>query len=369
MMPREEILKSKGLSYKILSTLKQSKDVSVYKALRQDQSSSLSQKVILKIFSKNTLHYKEELDSFLSTGSPCCAQLLGFESFGEKTGLVLEYIKGVSLFQLLETFPLEEKEIKNLMNQIYHGLMELRSFGICHGDLSLHNVLLDQEGRIKFIDFGKANYQNGTFGTLPFVAPEVLKGTKPDFQSDLFSLGVLEVFLKNPNKLYSLKKKKAAFFTKEKGGLGHLDPKQRKFLFCKEESDPLPSLKQKTQLILNKTEKREWATEKLHRKPPFSPPFKIRIALINLILFFLLGISGTASSEKARLESGLLSIRTNKWFLIQGEGFKSYTPLEKALPIGTYKIFWKSAESEGVKTFTLSKEDILILTDKDFLEK
>ena len=368
MMPREEILKSKGLSYKILSTLKQSKDISVYKALRQDQSSSLCQKVVLKIFSQNTLRYKEELDSFLSTGSSYCAQLLGFESFGEKTGLVLEYVKGVSLFQLLETFSLEEKEIKNLLTQIYHGLKDLKSFGICHGDLSLHNVLLDQEGKIKFIDFGKANYQTGTFGTLPFVAPEVLKGIKPNFQSDLFSLGVLEVFLKNPSKLYYLKKKKASFFSKETI-LGHLDPKKRRFLLCKEESAPLPSLKQKIQLILHKVEKREWETEKLHQKTSFSSPFKIQTALINFILFFLIGISATASSEKAYLEGGLLSIRTNKWFLIQGEGFESYAPLEKILPVGTHKIFWKSGETEGVKTFTLSKEEILILTDKDFLKR
>ena len=357
-----KILKSRGLTYEIVSTLKESKGASVYKALRKHKSFPLSQEVILKTFSSVSA-CAEEFESLKQAKSPYCRKLLGLEILSKKLCLVLEFIKGVSLFKLLECFCLDEKEIQNLLIQIFKGLKDLESAHLCHGDLSLHNIILDEKAQIKLIDFGKANYKNELQGTLPFVAPEVLKGVKPNLKSDLFSLGVIEFFLKNTKNIHSLKEESSSFFV-TKSILNHLDPTERKFLFEKENLTPLRSLEEKVNYLLKRDQAKEWQTEKLKVKEPFY--FLIKKSLFFLV--FLLSSFITVSSEKQSVGVGVLSIRTHKWVYLQNKEFKSYSPKEVLLPSGPYTLSWKSEIRSGIKKVHIPKGRTLILNDKDFFE-
>lgn len=361
-MPK--ILKPKGSSYEIVSTLKESKGASVYKALRKNKHTGFSQEVILKIFPKNLVQCQEEFESLEQVRSPYCVNLLGVESFKNGTGLVLESIRGVSLFELLECFSLNEKEINQILQDTFRGLLDLKSCGICHGDLSLHNILLNETGQIKLIDFGKANYQNERQGTPPFIAPEVLQGARPHFQSDLFSLGVIEVFLKNSNNMYSLKRKDSGFFVSTEG-LRALDPSIRKFSQNKSQTQTLNSLKEKVAHLLKKSEQKEWQTEKLCTSKSIYSLIKKPL----FVFFFLLSSYVTVSSEKKAVGSGIVSIRTHHWFYIKTEHFEAYSPVEALLPEGRYEIIWKTAKKSGKKQIYISRGQTLILNDKDFLKK
>ena len=244
---------SKKAPYQILSVLKEKpvlkekrEAVRVYKALRG--SPPFQQETVLKIFEGAGPAFQAEWESLARAASlPCCVNLLGTDRFsGGRAALVLEFVNGITLYDLIRRAKLSEQETACLMIQIYRGLKALSALGLVHGDLSLFNALLTAQGRIRFIDFGKGNGRGR--GTAPFTAPEVKAGFPPDFASDLFSLGVIEFFLKNrppsltppPSDFHSL--------------LLHEDPKKRRFPLpapAEEEAVKIPpSLQRKAADIL-----------------------------------------------------------------------------------------------------------------------
>lgn len=95
---------------------------------------------------------------------------------------------------------LKEERVKALIYQIAKALEYLHSFGVVHRDLKLENIMMNdntQSAIPKLCDFGLARIvgPNETatepFGTLGYVAPEVLKKEPYSFSADLWSLGCM----------------------------------------------------------------------------------------------------------------------------------------------------------------------------------
>ena len=357
-MPKKPpVLVSKGLTYHILSTLKPGPGNRVYKALRKGSFSCLEQEVILKILPTKTNNLSDEFESLRDIQSPYSIQLLGFESLNGKPAFVLESVQGISLLQLVHHFTLSSPEVCCLLTQIYNGLKDLKAHQLCHGDLSLNNVLINKKGRVKFIDFGKGNYNHSLQGTPPFIAPEVLKGGRPNFFSDLFSLGVLEIFLKNPHQLSRLKMKPSEDFLSETSPLLSADPKNRLFTPTPLSSEDLSSLSYKVKDLLSLLEERNWKTREL--KPAKKSHFLI-------IGFFILSLLAGVPSGSKPQTNGLLRIRTHQWILIKINNETLYSPLEKSLSPGAYHLQWSSPTKSGEKTILIPPGQTLSLTDRDF---
>ena len=357
MPEKPRVFVSKGLTYHILSTLKPGPGTCVYKALKTPPATSLEQEVILKVFPKQTKNFKNEFESLHEMRSPFSVQLLGFEFFSGQPAFVLESVQGVSLLQLIHHFSLSRGEVCCLLSQIYAGLKDLKTHKLCHGDLSLNNILINRQGRIKFIDFGRGNYKPFLQGTLPFIAPEILQGGRPNFSSDLFSLGVLEVFLNNPHQLNRLKTKKPEDFLSDNHPLLTSDPKKRSFVPISICPKDLSSLSYKVKDLLCLLEERNWQTQELK-------PVKKNNLLIAgfLILSFLAGVP---SSSRPRIR-GLLRIRTHQWMLIKINNQIQYAPMEMSLPSGTYRLQWRNPIKSGEKTLYIPAGKTLSLTDGDF---
>jgi serine/threonine-protein kinase len=120
--------------------------------------------------------------------------------------LVMEYIPGRTLAQMIAERSLAESEVASIGCQIAEALEEAHEQGIVHGDLKPENVIVTPKGWVKVLDFGLATLrgpvlesaetaaytgENLVQGTLPYMAPEQLLRGQTDARTDLYSMGVV----------------------------------------------------------------------------------------------------------------------------------------------------------------------------------
>jgi hypothetical protein len=129
--------------------------------------------------------------------------------------LVLEYLRGITLAEVLERGPMEVPRAVHIAKQIAAGLQAVHAMGIVHRDVKPRNVMLVQgpEDQAKLIDFGFAKVEtermsvaradeppldgalhdaDTVFGTIGYLAPEAARGMDAvDDRSDLYALGAM----------------------------------------------------------------------------------------------------------------------------------------------------------------------------------
>jgi TolB-like protein/tRNA A-37 threonylcarbamoyl transferase component Bud32/Tfp pilus assembly protein PilF len=172
----------------------------------------LKRDVALKVLLADTLaddrarkRFRREAETLSKLNHPNIAQIHDFGSQDELDFLVMEQVPGESLKERLDKGSLPEKELIRLGGQIADALQEAHEQGIVHRDLKPGNVKLTARGQAKVLDFGIAKLLQAateattqTFtethslaGTLPYMAPEQLRGEEIDARSDLYSFGVM----------------------------------------------------------------------------------------------------------------------------------------------------------------------------------
>lgn len=131
--------------------------------------------------------------------------MIDYNLEAERPYVVFEYVEGLDLRTLQEAAPLSPPEVVYVGSKIAsalhyaHGYRDEEVRGVLHRDLSPQNVLVSTEGDIRLADFGLAGIRTDTSvtvadhiaGTLPYVAPEVVRVEKVSEQSDLYGLGVI----------------------------------------------------------------------------------------------------------------------------------------------------------------------------------
>lgn len=134
---------------------------------------------------------------------------------GEADGqayIAMELVEGESLSARLAEGPLRPDELLRYGLQLTDAVAHAHEHGVVHRDLKCANAIVTPDGRLKVLDFGLARQVSHdelveatsvtqapasltvpgmVVGTLPYMAPEQLKGEAADTRSDVWALGVM----------------------------------------------------------------------------------------------------------------------------------------------------------------------------------
>ena len=124
--------------------------------------------------------------------------IVTIHDFGESGGLfylVMEYVDGVNLRELLRGGPLDAARALAILPPLCDALQYAHDQGVVHRDIKPENLLLDRSGKVKIADFGiaaLAGSEGGRAGTPPYMAPEQdADGAKVDHRADLYAIGAV----------------------------------------------------------------------------------------------------------------------------------------------------------------------------------
>jgi eukaryotic-like serine/threonine-protein kinase len=170
--------------------------------------SVLEREVAIKSLRPELVNDKSFLERFRSEAThlarlnhPNITTLHSLFSEGRNLYMVMERVRGRSLDELLRArgSALGVKDSLALIAQVAEGLAYAHSMGVIHRDIKPANLMITDSGLVKIMDFGIARARGsqrltrdgGMVGTLPYMAPEQLRGEGGDERSDLYSLAIV----------------------------------------------------------------------------------------------------------------------------------------------------------------------------------
>lgn len=207
--------------YKIVSLLGQGGMGAVYLA----ENRRVNKRVALKFLSSEYLtdnwakrQLIKEAQAVARLDHPNICAVYDFEEIGEHSFIVMQYIEGHTLSDLIRRKSLKPNQIVTLAQQIANALAGAHAHGIIHRDVKPKNIMVTPSEQVRVLDFGLAktiqkNLEDATesisqlsrngllVGTIAYMSPEQLRGEKLDYRTDIFSLGTVlyeMVYGKNP---------------------------------------------------------------------------------------------------------------------------------------------------------------------------
>jgi Serine/threonine protein kinase len=134
-------------------------------------------------------------------------------SDGEAELIVMEYVSGKTLAELIPAGGLPIAEVLRYSVQMADALQAAHAAGIIHRDLKPGNIMITDSGRVKILDFGLAKFsasaplndndetwaagaapltvEGSILGTVSYMSPEQAEGKPLDLRSDIFSFGAV----------------------------------------------------------------------------------------------------------------------------------------------------------------------------------
>jgi serine/threonine-protein kinase len=145
--------------------------------------------------------FKREAEIGQELDHPGLVKTYGGES-RSRTYIVIEWVDGRLLRSILtqeERLPIDRAT--GLTLAICEALDYMHKHGVVHRDLKPENIMVDEQDRIKLIDFGIAMKEaarrltyagpSPLLGTPDYISPEQVKGQRGDQRSDIYALGIM----------------------------------------------------------------------------------------------------------------------------------------------------------------------------------
>jgi tetratricopeptide (TPR) repeat protein/tRNA A-37 threonylcarbamoyl transferase component Bud32 len=127
---------------------------------------------------------------------------------GGRWYIAMEYVEGRPLNEIIARGAMPAERIESYGVQVADAIAHAHDRGVIHRDMKSSNIMVTPEGRAKVLDFGLALHQGleteaatrsrvtsaesgSVSGTLPYMAPEMLRGQPADERIDVWALGVI----------------------------------------------------------------------------------------------------------------------------------------------------------------------------------
>ena len=202
-------------TYEIVAPLGAGGMGEVYRA----RDTRLGREVALKVLpaavasdARRLARFEHEARTVASLNHPNIVTLFSVEDEDDTRFLIMELVEGQSLLDHVAPGGLPIARVVELGLALADALAAAHEQGVVHRDLKPANVMLTRDGRVKVLDFGLAKLvasdsgidvtQDVTVasplssagqvvGTVPYMAPEQVRGEAVDSRTDLFALGIL----------------------------------------------------------------------------------------------------------------------------------------------------------------------------------
>ena len=188
--------------YKIVAKLGEGAMGVVYKA----EDLTLRRTVALKFLSQDLVGFTAGRTRFLHEAQaaaminhPNVCSVYGFEEVGDRVFIVMAFVEGSSLANLLSSDRVRLRDALRIAIEIGEGLRAAHAKRVVHRDIKPGNVLIATDGQVRITDFGLALLAERTritkpgtiMGTAAYMSPEQAQTTSVDHRSDIWSLGVV----------------------------------------------------------------------------------------------------------------------------------------------------------------------------------
>ncbi len=197
------------LHYKLLKKIGEGGQGEVYQA----EDTRLRRIVAIKILPAELVADEKTRKRFLREAQLASAldhpNICTVYEINEDRGLhfiVMQYLEGKRLKQMVRGRPLDMESTLSIAVQLADALAAAHERGVIHRDVKATNVIVNERGQAKILDFGlaKATAKNigdesvmeltqagVPFGTAGYMSPEQARGGTIDARSDVFSLGIV----------------------------------------------------------------------------------------------------------------------------------------------------------------------------------
>ncbi len=203
--PTEELTRGSVFAgrYEIIEELGKGGMGRVYRV----EDKKIKKEIALKLIKSEIASDRKTIERFKNELTTARAirhkNICGMFDLGEEKGqhyITMEYVSGGDLKRFIRrAAPLNIARTVFIAKQICEGLEEAHSLGIVHRDLKPNNIMIDDNGNARIMDFGIARTVKGKgitgsgvmIGTPEYMSPEQFEAKEVDQQSDIYSLGII----------------------------------------------------------------------------------------------------------------------------------------------------------------------------------